>query len=136
MKIFGREPTLWISVISALIIMIGTYGFKLLNGEQAVLIVVAINAAAAAINAYTVRPISPTTFTYAIGSIIAVAGAYGLNLTPEQIAGLNGAIVPILALLSRSQVSPTETSITRETTPVEKAVAEDGTGAPPAATVS
>ncbi len=135
-RLFGREPTLYISVISSLILLIGTYGFHWLNGQQATLIVVAVNAIAAAINAYTVRPISPTTFTYAIGSIIAVAGAYGLNLTPEQVVAVNSTIVPILALLSRGQVSPTDTSITRETTPDEKAVAEDGTGAPPTATVA
>lgn len=133
--IFGREPTLWISVISALVIMLGTYGFHWINGNQAALIVVAINALAGAINAYTVRPISPTTFTYAIGSLIALGASYGLNLTPEQIAGLNGAVVPVLALLSRSQVSPVNTSLTRSTTPDEKAIAESGTGAPPSATV-
>lgn len=136
MKILGREPTLYISVVSSLILLVGTYGLHYLNGQQATVIVVAINAIAAAVNAYTVRPISPTTFTYAVGSIIAVATSYGLSFTPEQVVAVNATIVPILALLSRGQVSPTTTSLTRETTPVEKAVAEDGTGAPPAATVS
>lgn len=136
MKIFGREPTLWISVISSLILLVGTYGFHYLNPDQATFIVVAINAVAAAINAYTVRPISPTTFTYAIGSIIAVATSYGLNFTPEQIVAVNATVVPFLALLSRGQVSPADTSLTRATTPDEKAVAEAGTGAAPSATIA
>ncbi len=135
MKIFGREPTLYISVVSSLILLVGTYGFGWLNAGQATLIVVAVNAIAAAINAYTVRPISPTTFTYAVGSIIAVAASYGLNFTPEQVVAVNATIVPVLALLARGQVSPAETSLTRTTTPSEKAVAEAGTGAAPAATV-
>lgn len=135
MKLFGREPTLYISVISSLILLVGTYGFKLLNPEQATFIVVAINAIAAAINAYTVRPISPTTFTYAVGSIVAVATSYGLNFTPEQVVAINATIVPVLALLSRGQVSPADTALTRNTTPDEKSVSESGTGAAPSATI-
>lgn len=134
MKILGREPTLYLAAASSLILLVGTYGFHLLNSGQAVLIVVAVNAIAAAINAYTVRPISPTTFTYAMGAIISVAASYGLNLSPEQVVAINATIVPFLALLSRGQVSPADTSLTRATTPAEKAIAEDG-AAPPAATV-
>lgn len=133
MKIFGREPTLIIAVVSSLILLVGTYGLHWLNSVQATLIVVAINAIAAAINAYTVRPISPTTFTYAVGAIMAVAASYGLNFTPEQVVAVNATIVPFLALLSRGQVSPADTSLTRTTTPDEKAVAE--TGEPPSATL-
>jgi hypothetical protein len=49
---------------------------------------------------------------------------------------LNGTVVPILALLSRGQVSPVDSQISRTTTPDEKSVAEPGTGAPPSATVA
>lgn len=136
MNILGREPTLWISVVSSLILLVGTYGLHWLNGQQATLIVVAINAIAGGINAWTVRPISPTTFTYAVGSIVAVATSYGLSFTPEQVVAINATIVPFLALLSRGQVSPTDTTLTRATTSDEKAVAESGTGAPPSATVA
>jgi len=111
-KLLGRDPTLWIGAISSLVILVGTVGLDLLNGQQAVLIVVAINALAAAANAYTVRPIAPVAFTYAIGSLIAVAGAYGFNLTMEQVAAINAGVIPLLALLSRGQVSPEETVIT------------------------
>lgn len=113
MKLLGREPTLWIAVISSLVILLGTFGFHLLTGQQAALIVVAINAVFAAINAFAVRPISPVAFTYAIGSIVAVAGAYGLNLSIETVAALNAAVVPMLALLTRGQVSPQETRISK-----------------------
>lgn len=112
MKLFQREPTLYIGFISSLIILAGTFGLKLLTGEQAVLIVVAINAIAAAANAYAVRPVSPVAFTYAVGSLVAVAGAYGLNLSIETVAALNAVVVPALALLTRGQVSPVETPVT------------------------
>lgn len=111
MKIFGREPTLWLAAISATIIVLGTFGFHLLSGQQASLVVVAINAVFAAINAYAVKPISPVAFTYAVGSLVAVAGAYGLNLSIETVAAINAGVVPFLALASRGQVSPQETSV-------------------------
>lgn len=114
MKIFQREPTLYIGVLSSLIVLIGTFGLDLLNGQQAALIVVAINAIAGALNAWAVRPISPVAFTYAVGSIVAVAGAYGLNLSIETVAALNAAVIPILALLSRGQVSPEETPLNND----------------------
>jgi hypothetical protein len=136
MKIFNREPTLWLAVISSLIVVAGTFGLHWLNGQQAGFLVAAINGVAAAINAYAVRPISPTTFTYAIGAVVALAASYGMNVTNEQLAMINGTVVPILALLSRGQVSPLDTAISRTTTPDEKAVAEAGTGAPPSATVA
>jgi hypothetical protein len=112
MKLFGREPTLWIGVLSSLVIVIGTFGFNLLSGEQAVLVVVAINAIAGAINAFAVRPVSPVAFTYVVGSLVALAGSYGLELSIETVAAINAAVVPILVLLTRDQVSPQETRFT------------------------
>lgn len=112
MKLLGREPTLYIAVISQVVILLGTFGFHLLTGQQAALIVVAINAVFAAINALAVRPISPIAFTYAVGSIVAVAGSYGLNLPIETVAAINALTIGVLALLSRGQVSPVETAVT------------------------
>lgn len=112
MKILGREPTLWIAVISSLIVVLGTFGFHYLTGQQAGLIVAAINAVAGAINAYLVRPVSPAAFTYAIGAIVALVASYGINVSPETLATINLAVVPILALLTRNQVSPVETPVT------------------------
>jgi hypothetical protein len=112
MKIFGREPTLYIAAISSIIVILGTFGFHYLTGQQAGLIVAAINAVALAVNAYLVRPVAPAAFTYAIGAIVALTASYGLNVSPETLATINLAVVPILALLTRGQVSPEETAVT------------------------
>lgn len=121
MKIFQREPTLYLAFINAVIVVLGTVGLKAINQEQAGAFVVVVNAVFAAINAFAVRPISPTTFTYAIGSIVALAGSYGLQFNPETIAAINTAVIPALALLSRGQVTPAETFISRESTSQEVA---------------
>ena len=115
MKILGREPTLWLALISSLLGIAGTVGLGFLDTFQATALVVAINAVFAAINAYAVRPISPVAFTYAVASVIAVLGAYGLNLPETTVAMINATVIPFLALLSRGQVSPTESAISKIT---------------------
>lgn len=111
MKIFQREPTLYLAVINAIVILVGTFGLRFIDGDQATLIVVAINAIFAAITAYAVRPISPAVFTYAVGAIVAVVGAYGLTIPLETVAGINATLIAVLALLTRGQVSPQETAV-------------------------
>jgi uncharacterized membrane protein len=115
MKIFDREPTLWIAIINAAVILIGTLGLKFVSGDQAALIVVVINAIFAALNAYAVRPISPVVFTYAVGAIVALASSYGLNIPTETVAALNVLVITVLALIARGEVSPENTAISRST---------------------
>ena len=120
MKFLGREPTLWISFAASLILLLGTLGFRWLDGEQATIVVVAINAIAAAANAYTVRPVSPAIFTYAAGAVVAVFAAYGLEVSPETLAMLNGVTVMGLGLLTRGQVAPQETRISHSSEAASK----------------
>lgn len=112
-KLFGREPTLWIGWIGQAILLLGTLQLHLLSGDQAALAVVALNAVFAAINAWAVRPMSPVVFTYAAGSLIALAGSYGLHIPIETVAAINAVVVSTLVLLSRGQVSPQETAVSK-----------------------
>src|SRR4051812_41181709 len=111
MKLFGREPTLWLSVIYAIVTVAGTFGLLHFSGNQAALTNAALAALFGAINAWAVRPISPVAFTYAIGALVALAASYGLNVPDTTLAAINGIVVPLLALLSRGQVSPEETAV-------------------------
>lgn len=112
MKLFQREPTLWLAVINAIVIIVGTFGLRFISGEQAALIVVVINAIFGVVNAFAVRPVSPVAFTYAIGSIVALGASYGLNVPTETLAAINAAVIPILALITRDQVAPQDTVVT------------------------
>jgi hypothetical protein len=111
MKIFGHEPTLVIAVLNAIVLGIATLGFRFLDNEQAGLIVAAINALFAAVNAYSVRPISPAVFTYAASAIVSVIVSYGFTITPEQLISINAIMVATLGLITRGQVSPQETAV-------------------------
>lgn len=121
MKIFSREPTLWLAVIYAVLTVLGTVGLLHFDPQQALLANAAIAAVVGAINAYAVRPVSPVAFTYAIAAISQLAQAYGLNLPEETFIAVNGLLIPILALLTRGQVTPQTTAVTRESTVQEKA---------------
>jgi hypothetical protein len=132
MKIFGREPTLWLAVIYAVLTVIGTGGLANFSGQQAQLTNAAIAALVGAVNAYAVRPISPVSFTYAIACLAQLGAAYGVQIPESTLTAINGLVVPALALLSRGQVSPAETAISRTTTPDEKSISETSTPAPSA----
>lgn len=121
MKIFGREPTLWIAVINSVVMMGATLGLRWLDNEQAGLIVAGINAVFAAVNAWAVRPISVPVFTYAATSLLSVGAAYGFSVTPEQLAGINSTLVVVLSLITRGQVSPQETAISSSSLAATKA---------------
>jgi mevalonate kinase len=51
-----------------------------------------------------------------VGTIIAVFAAYGLNVTPEQLAALNSLTVAVLGFLTYGNVSPVDTAISQSTT--------------------
>lgn len=136
MRFFDREPTLWIAGLNAVIMVVGALGLQAFNITQAGLLVVVVNALFAAINAYFVRPISPAAFTYAIAAILAFAGSYGFNLSTELVTQINLVVVPILALLTRGQVSPANNSTGRlsevvSTDKAEVTPLESGGGAIP-----
>lgn len=107
-----REPALLIGVVVAVISLLGTLGFTFLSMDQAGLWVAVVNAVAAAFLAWTVRPISPAIFTYVVGVLVALGTGYGLEFTPEQVAAVNGMVVPALTLITRNQVSPIDTPVT------------------------
>jgi hypothetical protein len=113
MKIFGRNPTLWIAVISTGVVVLGTIGLEWLTVEQAGLFVAVINAIAGAVNAWTVRPISPVAFTYAVGAIASLVATYGLSVSVESLAAINLFVIAVLGLLSYGNVSPQDTPISK-----------------------
>ncbi len=129
MRIFGREPALIIGVIVAVISLLGTLGYSFLSADQAGLWIAVVNGVAAAIMAWTVRPMSPAVYTYAVGVIVALATGYGLTFTPEQVAAVNGLLIGILTLVTRNQVSPIPTPVTATTAaPTPEAAAHNRGG--------
>jgi uncharacterized protein (DUF697 family) len=108
MRIFGREPTVVIQTLATLLSLLVAFGFDGLSAEQAALIIAAIYAGLGAVNALAVRPIAPAAFIGAVGAVAALAASYGLDFSQEQIGSVSAALVSVIVLLTRSQVTPTE----------------------------
>lgn len=112
----GRHPTLWIAVINAVVMMIATFPLGLLDGAQAAGVVVVINAASAAANAWAVRPLPVPVFTYLLTTVVSLAALFGVSITPEQLGTLNTTFVAVLGMLTYGNVSPVDTAISKATT--------------------
>lgn len=105
-KIFIREPTLWFAVITGAVNLLVSYKLDFLTAEQASLWITLVSAVFGAVAAWKTRPIAPQIFTYLASSVVALVGAYGVNMTQEQIGQWNIFALAIAALLTRNQVSP------------------------------
>lgn len=106
MRIFGREPSLWIAAIGAVLGVGVGFGLDSLSAGQAAWIVAVLNAALGVFNAIKVRPISPVAFTYLGTALFSLLAAYGLDFSQEAIGAVNFAVLAVVGLLVRGQVSP------------------------------
>lgn len=108
MRIFGREPALWLAAIQAFLALLVGFSFDWLSADQAALWMVAINAVFGVITAFLTRPIAPTVFSHLLAAVVGLVSAYGLDLNQELVAGLNGLIITVVMLISRAEISPKE----------------------------
>jgi pilus assembly protein TadC len=105
-KIFGREPTLILQSLSALLSVLVAFGLPNLSAEQAALIVAALSAGIGVANGLAVRPIAPAAFVGLVGAVAALLAGYGLEASQEVVGSVSAAVVSALALLTRGQVTP------------------------------
>lgn len=106
MKIFGREPTLVLQAASALLAFLVTFGWDGLSDKQAGAIVAVLAAVFGVVNALQVRPVAPAVFTTLITTGAALLATYGLDFPQERIGQFQLAVVAVVALLTRQQVTP------------------------------
>lgn len=100
------EPTLVLQTISALLAVVVTFGLPGLSNEQAGLIVAALAAVFGVWNALHVRPVGPAAFQTLVTVGAALLTAYGLNLSQELIGAVQVLVVALVAMATRTQVTP------------------------------
>ena len=100
------EWTLSLAALAAVLNWLVGFQLDFLSAGQAAAWMVAVNAAAGLVAAWKTRPIPPQVFVYVIASAAALTAAYGLTFRQDQVATFTDAILAILALLTRGQVSP------------------------------
>jgi hypothetical protein len=115
MKIFGREPTLWLQAISAALAFFVTFGWDRLSPMQAGGIVAVLTAIISVINAWQVRPIAPAVWTGLITTCAALLSTYGLDYSQERIGQFQLVAIAVMALITRVQVTP---AVSRDNTAV------------------
>jgi len=106
MKIFGREPTLVLQTVSALLAVFVAVGIPNLSAEQAGMIIAVLAAGIGVANAFLVRPLAPAAFTGFITAGAALLAAYGLDVSQPVVGAISAAVVTVLALVTRNQVTP------------------------------
>lgn len=103
-----REPSLIIATIAALLALLAGFGLPFLTADQAGAATAAITAGLGIWNGLKVRPVSPAIFTYGVATVATLLATYGVDLSQEKQSLINAAVVAVLALALRGNVSPTE----------------------------
>lgn len=106
MRVFGREPTVIVQTLAAILALGVAFKLPNLTTEQAGLIIAAVYAVLGAFNAFAVRPVAPAAFIGLVGAVAALTGAYGLHFSQAQVGSVSAALVSVIVLLTRGQVSP------------------------------
>lgn len=106
-RLFGREPALWISVISGALSLVVSLGVGL-DAQEAAGWVAAITAAFGVATAVLTRPIAPAAFTTLVTVTADLLAAYHFDVSAGTVAAVNGFVLAVLTLLTRAQVSPKE----------------------------
>lgn len=104
MRIFGREPALWLALIAVAVKLSTAFGLDLSDGQQAT-----INAIAAALVGLIVAVVAHDGIGAAvIGFVqagVALAVGFGLHWSPDQQAVVLSFASAIVAMWTRTQVT-------------------------------
>lgn len=105
----GREPALIIGALSAALSLLVTLGVGL-TADQAGAWTAVISGVFAVVTAAMTRPIAPAAFTGLVTVAATLLAAYHFDVSAGTVAAVNGTVLAVLTLVTRSQVSP----VTRE----------------------
>lgn len=102
---FSREPAAWIAALGAALALLVAFRVPGFTAESESLILAAVSALTGVLIAWRTRPIAPGLITGAGTALLEVVAYYGWHWSPEQIAGINAALLA-LAFLVRGVVTP------------------------------
>lgn len=106
MKIFGREPVIWLGAISASLAVLVTIPAVGLTAEAAGWIMVIVSGVFAAAEAIMTRPFIVTALTGSVRTILTGAVFFGLPVSEETSGMLVGAMNAVLMLVLANSVTP------------------------------
>lgn len=104
MRIFGREPALWLTTALAALQLVAIVA-HLSTGQQNALSLIATAVYGVLLAAFT-RPVDTAAVTGGIATILTAIGVFGVHLAPNMTSALNAVVAAVLALVLRAHVEP------------------------------
>ncbi|MFJ4785168.1 hypothetical protein [Streptomyces sp. NPDC088794] len=105
MKIFGRDPVLFLNSLSGILGLVVTFNVGLTE-NQAGWLVAGMSAVLGAIAAAMTRPIAVQAFTTLVATVASAVAAFGYDVAPTTTAAINGLVLAVIMFITRGQVSP------------------------------
>lgn len=102
---FSREPTAYIAFLGAVVALLVAFRVPGFTPESESLILAAVSAVTGLLIAWRTRPVAPGLITGVGTALLELVAYYGWHWAPEQIAGINAALLA-LAFLVRGVVTP------------------------------
>ena len=101
--IWGREPTLVLAAVGAVLTVLAALNVPHVDAGAAAAITAFVTTS---VMAWATRPRAPVLFTGIVTAGAALLAEYGLDLPPTTVAAISAAVLTLLALISREQVKP------------------------------
>lgn len=105
MKIFGREPALWLEAIKAVVVLLALILPGLSYDVQVAVMVIA-TAVFGLLQAATTRPFQVAALKEFVQTVGVSIAAFGIDLSPTALAAVVLLVGAVSALLTRTQVTP------------------------------
>ncbi|MWA08719.1 hypothetical protein [Streptomyces sp. BA2] len=109
MKIFNRDPVLFLNSLAAVLGLVVTFNVGLTE-TQAGWTVASVSAILGAIAAFLTRPIAVQAFTTLVATVASAVAAFGYDVAPTTTAAINGLVLAVIMFITRGQVSPVASS--------------------------
>lgn len=118
--LLGQEPALIVGAVSAALSLVVTLGVGL-SADQAGAWTAIISGVFGVLTAVVTRPIAPAAFTTLVTVAADLLAAYHYNVSASTTAAVNTAVLALLTLVTRGQVSPTPTATAPRAVPARDA---------------
>ena len=106
MKIFGREPALFLNVLAAFLAMAVAVGWLDFSTEQVGLLMMVAAAVVAVGTAYFTHDVTLGVLIGAAEAIFAALLGFGVELSPDLTAAILGVITTLFGFFQRTQTTP------------------------------
>jgi asparagine N-glycosylation enzyme membrane subunit Stt3 len=106
MRVFGREPAVWVGLIEASLAMLVALSILNFTREQTAEIMAVVVAVFGVVTAYLTKD---TMLGFIVGltkAVIALVIGFGFSLSPEVTASLIAFVVVVVGFFQRTQTSP------------------------------